>query len=170
LQGWIRLSLAGRSKSVASNSHLTAIYRTDQSSPVKWLLRAGKLTGRVLDYGCGRGFDAESIFAEKYDPHYYPDMPAGRFDTIMCNYVLCTLEDERERRRVLIGIAAKLREDGLAYITVRSDKNHLHGWTGRGTWQGYIRLGLPITRRGPHFTIYRFTCRDVHCKMLADLI
>lgn len=124
----------------------------------------------MLDYGCGRGFDAESIFAEKYDPHYYPAMPPGRFDTVMCNYVLCTLEADRDRRRVLVGIAAKLHEDGLAYITVRSDKKHLRGWTSRGTWQGYIRLDLPIVRKDPNFTIYMFTHRDVHCKMLADLI
>jgi ATP adenylyltransferase len=51
----------------------------------------GQIRGRVLDFGCGLGADV--LFLRKngfetigYDPYYAPEIPEGRFDTILSNY------------------------------------------------------------------------------------
>ena len=76
------------------NSHKTAITRTKMSAPVKFLKGQGLLQGRTLDYGCGKGFDADVLQCSKYDPHFSPELPKGKFDTIICNYVLNVIESE----------------------------------------------------------------------------
>jgi 2-polyprenyl-3-methyl-5-hydroxy-6-metoxy-1,4-benzoquinol methylase len=53
--------------------------------------------GRILDYGCGFGFDTEDLKQKGfdiigYDNYYRPSFPEGKFDTIICNYVLNVLE------------------------------------------------------------------------------
>ena len=83
------------------NAHKTAIARRGPSAPMKWLDAHGLIVGRTLDYGCGRGRDAETYGVERFDPHYAPAMPAGWFRTIVCNYVLNVIEAEAERARVL---------------------------------------------------------------------
>jgi hypothetical protein len=55
---------------------------------MRFLNSLGLLRGKMLDYGCGRGFDAEYYGMDKYDPHYAPEFPKIKFDTITCNYVL----------------------------------------------------------------------------------
>ncbi len=60
-----------------TNAHKTAIRRTrGLSVPMKVL---GHLIGdvTVLDYGCGRGEDADKLNFKKFDPHFFPDMPEG---------------------------------------------------------------------------------------------
>ncbi len=71
-----------------SNAYRTAIKRTRPSAPMAKLAEKDLLQGRALDYGCGRGFDAEHFGMEKYDPHFAPERPTGRFDVITCNFVL----------------------------------------------------------------------------------
>ena len=68
-----------------NKSHLTAIKRTKLSVPIRGLDLKGK---RVLDYGCGRGSDADLLGADKYDPYYFPERPTGKYDVILCTYVL----------------------------------------------------------------------------------
>jgi len=107
------------------NSHLTVKERTQASFPVRYLLNQGLLHGRILDFGCGLGVDvaflqAGGFEATGYDPHYAPDPPQGKFDTILCLYVLNVLLPE-EQAHVLMAIAELLKPEGRAYFAVRRD-------------------------------------------------
>jgi len=118
-----------------------------------WLSARGKLVGRVLDYGCGKGFDCEYFDIEGYDPHFEPEMPDGLFDTVVCNYVLNVIP-ENEWNGVINGILQKLKSGGVAYITVRNDRKYLNGWTSRDTFQTDVVLVYPVVRKTSLYKIY----------------
>lgn len=136
------------------NAHRTAIVRKTLSAPTKYLEARGKLVGRVLDYGCGRGFDADTLDIEAFDPYYRPERPDGQFDTIICNYVLNVIEDA-EVAAVLSAIHFLLLSGGIAYIAVRRDVK-VEGWTKKGTFQVNRVLNFPVEyeKKGA-FIIYR---------------
>ena len=71
-----------------NKSHLTAIARKAPSKPMQYLDTRGMLRGRVLDFGSGRGYDADAFGLERFDPHFAPQMPEGTFDPVVCDYVL----------------------------------------------------------------------------------
>ncbi len=100
------------------NSWRTAIARRRASAPARWLCRNPGLGGRILDYGCGHGGDADNLDLESYDPHFAPTMPSGTFNVILCTYVLNTLPKAREQA-ILGDILDRLAERGVAYNTVR---------------------------------------------------
>jgi hypothetical protein len=114
----------------------------------------GLLGGRKLDYGCGKGMDAQTYGMDKYDPHYAPELPEGPYDTITCNYVLNVIESFYERELVIASIRELLAPGGRAYITVRNDKGALNGETKRGTWQGHIELDAPIIQETRGYVTY----------------
>jgi len=83
------------------------------------------IQGRVLDFGCGLGTDVNflrenSVDVVGYDPYYAPAYPIGKFDTILCHYVLNVLLLE-EQAHVLMAISELLKPTGKAYFTVRRD-------------------------------------------------
>jgi hypothetical protein len=137
-----------------TNAYKTATVRKKPSAPMVRLAADGRLVGRMLDYGCGRGCDADTYGMDRYDPHYYPDVPDGQFDTITCNYVLNVIEVESTRLHILWDIQARLAQGGRAYITVRTDKAALKGTTRTGSWQGHIVLDLPVVSRGSGYVTY----------------
>jgi len=107
------------------NSHLTVKERTQASFPVRYLLQNCLIRGRVLDFGCGLGADvaflrSKGFDVSGYDPHYAPDPPQGKFDTILCLYVLNVLLPE-EQAHVLMAVSELLQPDGCAYFAVRRD-------------------------------------------------
>ena len=142
-----------------SNAYRTAIARKKPSKPVKALEADGRIVGRVLDYGCGKGYDAYYLGAESYDPHFQPDMQDGLFDTVVCNYVLNVIPSEKERSAVVSDIRSRLKSDGRAYISVRADKGALNGYTKTGSWQGLIVLDAPVVAKDNGFKTYEL-CRD----------
>ena len=142
---------------MSSKGHLTAIKRKSLSLPCCYLRDEAKLSDPILDYGCGRGFDADALFAEKYDPHYFPTRPVGQFNTIYCNYVLNVIEDAENRYRVIADIYSLLAPKGVAYISVRNDRKRLNGLTAKGTWQGYVELDLPVEKKCAGYVMYRLT-------------
>ena len=106
-------------------SHLTAKERTSVSFPTRWLFERSVLNGSVLDFGCGHSKDVEfllenGIEVQGYDKHYQPNFPKGKFDTIICNYVLNVLLPE-EQTEVLMEVSELLNPEGKAYFTVRRD-------------------------------------------------
>lgn len=141
----------------------TAIARKKLSAPMQYLHEQGKLTGRCLDYGCGRGFDADTLGMDGYDPNHRPSLlpflkaASGYYQTVTCNYVLNVIEDETERTKALDIIRGLLADDGVAYVTVRADVKELKGRTSTGTWQGDIRLPLPVEHETKGYRMYRLT-------------
>jgi hypothetical protein len=135
-----------------ANSYKTAIVRKKPSRPSQYLNDAGLIRGEVLDFGCGRGFDADHFSWQKYDPHFFPDYPKGMFDTVVCNFVLNTLPKVYERN-LLFEIGYFLKLGGKAYITVRRDVKQ-HGFTASGSFQRNVELKLPVIHETSEFCIY----------------
>ena len=134
-------------------SYLTAIGRKKISLPAKLL--NSKAIGRVLDYGCGKSIDADYFGWEKYDPHFYPIVPTGLYNTIFCHYVLNVISDDKIRLSVVTHIKSLLYDGGIAYFTVRKNKSKLNGWTKKGTYQGFVILvGCPIFKKTNDYCIY----------------
>jgi hypothetical protein len=138
-------------------AHKTAITRKKLSKPARYLKDNELLRGRVLDYGCGRGGDTERIGCEGYDPHFRPEQPVGKFDTIMCNFVLNVIEPPKAIERVIRDIQGRLTKYGTAFIAVRADRKALVGRTSIGTWQGLVVLDLPVVHRDSGVIIYALT-------------
>jgi SAM-dependent methyltransferase len=149
-------------------SHLTAIPRKDFPTPVRWLLENGYLFGDVLDYGCGRCEEINTTLPKldpyitsvaSYDPSYAPMQfyPGRKFDVILCIYVLCVL-DQSEERAVLDKIRGLLKDVGVAYIAVRTDKPKW-GWgvSKKGTIQRKVELDLPVIRKTSRYQIFVLT-------------
>lgn len=138
----------------SENSHKTAIGRKKPSLPSRWLAIRGYAQGRILDYGCGRGFDADWYRWAKYDPWYFPNevLNYGGYDTIVCNYVFNTLKKDREED-LFRSIKAFLAPKGKAYITVRRNIKKV-GYTSKGTYQRNVKLRLPILHETSDYCIY----------------
>lgn len=157
-----------RTMSSADMAWRTATKRNKLSKPLRWLREQGLLEGRHLDYGCGRGDDADELGCERYDPHFSPVMPPGWFDTITCLYVLNVIESERSRLSVVRDIQSKLEDDGRAYISVRANRKDLKGLTSIGTWQGLVTLNLPIVYKDSDTVIYELRYDDPVCVAPAE--
>lgn len=140
-----------------NESFKTAITRNRLSAPVRFLMNSGLVTPygkRWIDYGCGKGFDADSLRIEKWDPHFFPEIPGGKFDLITCNYVLNVIKSPFERAKILLDILDRLKEGGIAFVTVRRDVK-VKGFTRTGTYQENVKLGLKIEKENSSFCIYR---------------
>ena len=85
-----------------------AIRRETVSKTARFLDEHQLLRGRVLDYGCGFGFDADHFGWEAYDPHYQQKLPEGTFDTVVCNHVanMLTRQSRLALYRTLGGLLA----------------------------------------------------------------
>ena len=138
--------------------HKTAITRRKPSAPMQYLLTTNRLCGRMLDWGCGKGFDAQYFGMTGYDPYYCSTLPSGQFDTITSNYVLNVIKSPKVRQSVMRAILSYLKPDGMAYISVRNDLTNLNGYTKIGTWQGKVELDLPIVfKKSGQFIIYELS-------------
>ncbi len=145
-------------------SYLTAKERDGLSFPARFLLKNRLLTGNVLDFGCGFGKDVELLSAEGvaitgYDKHYFPEYPQGRFDTILCFYVLNVLLPE-EQAAVLIELSQLLKPGGRAYLSVRRDIHYegfrLHQLYHKPTYQCRVRLAYPSLLVNENCEIYEY--------------
>ncbi|ALF52871.1 HIT family protein [Nostoc piscinale CENA21] len=143
-------------------SHLTAIERTYLSFPAKFLLNQKLLRGKILDFGCGFGNDVKLLREQGfditgYDPYYLPDYPYGKFDTIICFYVLNVLFAE-EQANVLMEVSHLLKPGGKAYYVVRRDikkqgfrEHYVHK---KPTYQCIVKL--------PFHSIYLDESREIY--------
>lgn|GEM_PF-1655310 len=152
----------GNMPSVAELSFQTAISRTRLSAPSAYLLDQGLLKGRILDFGCGKGDLAKFLDGdiEEYDPHYAPKRPRGKFDVVVCNYILNVLP-EKDQRKALRDALSFLRKDGVLYVTVRRDLEK-EATTTLGKRQFHVDLRMPslVHRRG-RFEIYAISAEHV---------
>lgn len=150
------------------NSHLTAIQRTTLSYPARVLLNQKRMFGKILDFGCGIGKDVE-LLKDKglditgFDPHYFPDFPSEKFDTILCFYVLnVLLPDEQEI--VLKQVKSLLNPNGKAYFTVRRDIYYegfrMHRLHKKQTYQCQVTLPFETVYKNENCEIYEYQNLD----------
>lgn len=132
-----------------------AIRRQSISFAANWLVESNRIRGRVLDYGCGFGFDADCLGWDAFDPYYRPTPPQGGYDTIVCNHVLNMLT-RSTRHQVLTTIQQHLNDHGTAWLIVprnipRGGKVGL-----RKRIQNYVILDLPSVLANENLEIYQF--------------
>jgi ATP adenylyltransferase len=130
----------------------TAIKRARPSGPARSLAEQSLLRGRCLDYGCGRGKDADTFNMERFDPHWAPQPPTGKFDTILCTYVLNVVPPQ-DVPNILRTIQDLLAPGGRAYLTVRRDLGG-QDKKGRGTTQRHVELDLPVLQKRQGYCTY----------------
>lgn len=143
--------------------------RVSASSPLKMLLTKGLLPAggdgtrfcaRVLDYGCGQGADVLHLRglghdAVGYDPKWRPVKPEGRFDVVLCTFVLNVIT-AREASDVLEKIDGYLNQGGMAFVSVRRDVPR-EGVQGRDAWQRWVECpeGYDVVFEGTGFATFR---------------
>ena len=109
--------------------------------------------GKVLDFGCGYGFDASHFGWDGYDPYYGPELPDGKFDTVVCISVVNALS-RNSRAKVLDEIKTKLKDDGKAYIAVPRDIPVTGKLGMHHSLQNYVVLTLPSIYLDDKLEIY----------------
>ena len=122
------------------------------------------LNGDILDFGCGFGSDVKFLHDQGYhisgyDPHYFPEYPTRKFDTIICFYVLNVLLPAKQSQ-VLMEVSRLLKQGGTAYFAVRRDlkkegyrKHYVHKVP---TYQTNVRLPLPSFFSNEFCEIYAY--------------
>jgi hypothetical protein len=146
------------------NTASTAIARKKPSVPCKWLFEKTTYiryywNANILDYGCGRGEDADHYDMYRYDPNSFPTMPDGKYDAILCTYVFNVIDD-LDRKRAAYNMLGLLDRNGGVYITVRRDLPK-GGKQGRKCWQHYVTLPFAVIRETPTYCIYKATKDDL---------
>jgi hypothetical protein len=117
-----------------------AIKRTSPSRAATILHR--RVRGRVLDYGCGWGFDADHYGWESFDPFYRPKPPSGTYDTITCISVINALS-RNNRSKTIEKIQGLLTDQGVAYLSVPRDLPMTGKLGMHHSLQNYVVLTLP---------------------------
>jgi SAM-dependent methyltransferase len=117
------------------------------------LVDRGLARGRVIDYGCGYGFDADHFGWEAYDPYYRPQVPDGLFDTVMCVGVISAVS-RNNRGKIISAIRDLLVPEGTAYFGVPR-RLPTGGKMGIGhSLQNYVVLTLPSVHANAALEIY----------------
>ena len=137
-----------------------AVNRRTVSFAANWLVNGSLVTGRVLDYGCGFGFDAEHFGWEAFDPYYRQAAPKGHFDTIVCNHVLNMLT-RTSRTEVINNILRLLSGEGVAWLIVPRNIPRTGKIAMRQRIQNYVQLELPSEYRDDKLEIYRMTSAQI---------
>ena len=138
----------------------TAVKRNKPSQAAETLVRLGLIKGRVLDYGCGFGFDADHFDWESYDPYYRPKAPEGPYDTIVCTLVLNALS-RNNRAKVLAHIRELLAEEGVGYLAVARNIPMTGKMGVHHSLQNYVVLTLPSVFADECLEIYALR-KDSH--------
>lgn len=141
--------------------------RTGLSKTARVLLAGGLIRGRVLDYGCGRGFDAQHEGWDAYDPYYAPTPVAGPYDTIVVNHVANILT-RASREKLYQTVNALLGAGGTAWFSVARNIPE-RGKAGlRRRIGNYVVLTLPTLFADGEEEIYRLdkdaAFADVTCE------
>lgn len=131
-----------------------AIKRETVSATAQFLVDHKLAVGRILDYGCGFGFDADHFGWDKYDPYYFQKKPEGLFDTIISNHVANILT-RSSRDKMLQAIQALLTPTGKAYVSVSRKIPKRGKLAIRKRIQNYVVLNLESVFCDGDLEIYR---------------
>ena len=129
----------------------TAIARTRPSRPLTNTIKYLSENSKVLDYGCGRGSDADfliknKISCTKYDPFFYPKEIIGKFDVVLLTYVLNVIK--KDSREIALRLAWKhVKDNGYLSVTVRN-KKELDAAQKNKKWQAYEDGWITNKQRG----------------------
>ena len=118
------------------------------------LIEGNLVRGRVLDYGCGHGFDADRLGWEAYDPYYRPGHPTGPYNTIIVNHVASILTGA-PREELFRAVNVLLAPSGTAYISVSRNIPVSGKPAPRRRIQNYVILTLPSIFDDEEEEIYR---------------
>jgi 2-polyprenyl-3-methyl-5-hydroxy-6-metoxy-1,4-benzoquinol methylase len=131
------------------------VNRGTVSFGAEWLVSRNLVQGRVLDYGCGFGFDADYFGWEAFDPYYRQQKPEGQFDTIICNHVINMLT-RASRAALLDSIQKLLTETGVAWLIVPRNIPRTGKVTMRKRIQNFVHLSVvPSVYVDEKLEIYR---------------
>jgi hypothetical protein len=128
--------------------------RKTLSTTARVLIDLHLIRGRVLDYGCGLGFDADQYGWEAHDPYYRPGKPTGPYDTILVNHVANILT-RASRADLFRAVNALLALGGTAYISVARNIPTSGKPGPRRRIQNYVVLTLPSLFADDEEEIYR---------------
>jgi hypothetical protein len=131
-----------------------AVCRETVSKTARFLELHQLLRGRVLDYGCGFGFDADYFGWEAYDPHYRQKLPEGLFETIVCNHVANMLT-RASRQEMFQAIQALLTPKEKAYLSVSRKIPKTGKIAMRKRIQNFVVLSLPSVFCDEELEIYQ---------------
>ena len=143
---------------------MTAKKREKESFPLRKLLEMKLINGDTLDFGAGYGLDTKKLLslgykATSFDPHYFPDYPNRKFDTIICIYVLNVVE-HLEQSKIITQITSLLKPEGKAYFAVRRDLKkegfRKHAKHDAYTYQTNVILNMKSVYRNDFTEIYEF--------------
>jgi SAM-dependent methyltransferase len=137
----------------------TAVKRNKPSQAAEVLVGQRLVRGRVLDYGCGFGFDADYFGWESYDPFYRPKEPDGEFDTVICTLVLNALS-RNNRAKALEKIRRLLATNGIGYLGVARNVPVTGKMGVHHSLQNYVVLSLPLVFEDEMLAIYAFRKAD----------
>lgn len=151
-----------------NHSYLTAVKRTDLSAPVQFLLQHKLLKGRILDFGCGLGYDADELKRRGfdvtgYDNYYRTEYPKGKFDTIFCVFVLDVLEPYAQIE-VMMNVFNLLSSKGSAYFAVQrgpiEEGFKLHPLYREYVYQCDVRLSFLSLESNFNYELYQYHHRN----------
>lgn len=133
----------------------TALKRRTLSVPMRELLVKELLKGNILDFGCGVGDDVNFLNQkglnivgyDKFNPMFNDgSLLKGKYDVVVCNYVLNVIPDLEEHRQVV----EQLRSlSDLIYISVRSDSKAI-----KKSWEYNIENRCWKTSTGSYQRFY----------------
>lgn len=145
----------------------TAVKRDKPSQAAEVLVERGLTRGRVLDFGCGFGFDADHFGWDSYDPFYRPQEPEGTYDTIVCTLVLNALS-RNNRAKALEKIRGLLAIEGVAYLGVARNVPVTGKMGVHHSLQNYVVLTLPVVFEDATLAIYALRKSDRYSDKTKD--
>lgn len=117
----------------------TAISRNKHSKPYQILLKNQLDPNiKILDMGCGHGFDVDTLKSQGYNIEGYDKFQPTRnntellkdsYDLVTCNYVFNVIEDPKDREELLQQLKSLGKQ---VLISVRADRKAI-----KETWKPY---------------------------------
>lgn len=118
------------------------------------------LSGDILDYGCGYGFDADFYGWDKFDPYYFDNFPIKNYDNIVCTNVI-NVVSSKIRLEIIKNIQELLKPNGKAYLVAPRNipiKGKFSNFERRP--QNYVILSLNSIYKDKNLEIYQLNKND----------